>query len=81
LNVTYNYAPHFQHCFGGDGLPRLNGMKVSEVMPMLERGIKKIGAERDDNYWAPTPGNAGAAMQDLLTLCALCETDDTVQVT
>ena len=81
LNITYNYSPHFQHCFGEQGLQELHGMKVSDVMPRLKRGIEKIGTERDENYWAPTPGNAGAAIQDLLTLCALCEADDVVDVT
>ena len=36
--------------------------------------------ERDPDYWAATPGNAGAALADLLKLAELMPTSAVVRV-
>ena len=64
LNVTYNYSsvyrPH------GFNLRDLDGKTARETTPDLERVIAAIGTvEPDNNYWAPTPGNAGRALHVL----------------
>ena len=79
LNVTYNYSVHY-HAIWGTGLRTFNRMKVSDAIPMLKQGVERLGSERDDDYWRATPGNAGAALLDLLTLCSLCEPGDIVEI-
>lgn len=69
LNVTYNYGKYY-HELWGYGLGGFHEWKVSEVMPKLVEGITALGTEKDDNYWAATPGNAGAALADLLAIMA-----------
>ena len=32
----------------------------------LERAVETLGTQRDDDYWKPTPGNAGYALSILL---------------
>jgi hypothetical protein len=64
LNVTYNYAK----CYGlaDFSLRDLNGMKGKDAIALLERVATFLGTERYDDYWAPTPGNAGFALSILL---------------
>ena len=81
LNITYNYAEvYYKMC--GFNVRTFSGLTVSEVLPTIKSAIKKLGNDRyGRDYWAPTLGNAGAAMADLLTLLDMCESTDIVRVT
>jgi hypothetical protein len=59
INVTYNYARHFDY-------RALHNHKAADTILALESIVKRLGTERDCDYWAPTPGNAGAACARLL---------------
>lgn len=60
LNVTYNYAKHF------DYRGELHGKTAAESVPALEAAVAKLGTKRASDYWASTPGNAGYACNILL---------------
>lgn len=67
LNVTYNYGRRFREAF--DGLhfkDALHNQRAEAVTALLQRGVECLGTETDDDYWASTPGNAGAALALLL---------------
>ncbi len=64
LNVTYNYVGHFRVL---GGLRTLDGMTASDAIPILEKAVLELGIERDEDYWAAMPGNAGWALNILLT--------------
>jgi hypothetical protein len=55
VNVTYNYARHFP-------FRALHGRTGAETLPELEQAVEQLGTERSNDYWEPTPGNAGAAV-------------------
>ena len=59
LNVTYNYAPHFD-------FKSLNDRQAGDTIPDLEAALERLGDKPDDDYWAATPGNAGRAVAILL---------------
>ena len=81
LNVTYNYGPLLREAWGASrSLSVLDDLTVAEAVPNLAHVIAKYGVHRDEDYWAATPGNVGAAMLDLLNLCALVPADSTVSV-
>jgi len=60
LNVTYNYSNHFHFRF-------LHGRTAKEVIILLEYLVKQLGTERSKDYWESTPGNAGHAINILLS--------------
>lgn len=60
LNVTYNYGKHFRF------EETLHENKASEVTPILEEAVQRLGTKRDSDYWNPTPGNVGYACSILL---------------
>lgn len=65
LNVTYNYARQYSPL--GFSLRDLDGQRASETEPLLASLVKRLGTANDsDDYWAPTPGNAGKALNRLL---------------
>lgn len=66
LNITYNYGPHFQTTLGDGGLRLLDKQRAGDWITKLEAAIATLGTQRASNYWAPTPGNAGAALTRLL---------------
>ncbi len=67
LNITYNYGKFYRkHIDSEKGIRVLYGKTGAEAIPILEKAIKALGTKRDNDYWKPTPGNAGAALQDLL---------------
>jgi hypothetical protein len=73
LNITYNYGAFFRdHIDAEEGIRALYGKTGAECVPILEKAVAELGTERARNYWAATPGNAGAALNDLLTLAKLC---------
>jgi hypothetical protein len=59
LNVTYNYRN--QYHFG-----LLHGERAGDTIESLRDAVNRLGTDRDKNYWAPTPGNAGYACSILL---------------
>ena len=67
LNVTYNYSGHyFRELHDEKGLRWLNGKKAVDCTRKLEKTVEALGVERDSDYWADTPGNAGYALSILL---------------
>ncbi len=69
LNITYNYSEFYYKTLDSDkGIRVLYGMTGREAMPILSRAIAELGIVRHSDYWKSTPGNAGAALADLLTL-------------
>ena len=69
LNITYNYSAYFKRVLGGDGIRNFNNMSIPKVIPRLESAVWALGTTRTSDYWERTPGNAGAALNDLLTVC------------
>jgi hypothetical protein len=67
LNITYNYSKfYYENIDGEKGIRWLYGRTGAECSPVLEKAIAALGTERTDDYWAATPGNAGAALIPLL---------------
>lgn len=67
LNITYNYSPHYYNRLDKrKGLRWLDGKKAKEALARLERGVKELGTEKDNDYWKSTLGNAGYALSVLL---------------
>jgi len=69
LNITYNYSWFFKKTLGEKGIRVLYGKTGAECIPLLESAIAELGTTRASDYWEVTPGNAGAALADLLELC------------
>ena len=67
LNVTYNYSEHFTEVLGCN-FRELDGKTVKEVIPILEKAVKKLGDNPDKDYWKATKGNAGHALTVLLDM-------------
>lgn len=65
FNVTYNYVEHFRDTMGPKGVRTIYGMTGAEALPILRQAIETLGTELDTDYWAPTAGNAGAALARL----------------
>lgn len=59
LNVTYNYGSFFD-------FRSLNGRTGRETIARLREAVELFGTDRDVDYWARTPGNAGYACSILL---------------
>lgn len=66
LNITYNYAADMWRTLGEGGVRSLHGKRAGEVLGVLAAAVAMVGTDRDDNYWAATPGNAGYALSILL---------------
>lgn len=64
LNVTYNYSNTYS--LMGFSLRDLDGKVAKDVISQLETLVELLGTKRYDDYWAPTPGNAGHALGILL---------------
>lgn len=87
LNVTYNYARHFERVFGGEqptsafdmifggtrqsGIRSIYGKTGAESIPLLDAAIAKLGDDVDPDYWKPTEGNAKTALFHLRALATL----------
>ena len=74
LNITYNYAPFFRRVFndhGPDGIHCIEGQKVEDTIPWIEKAIEQLGDDVDSNYWAPTEGNAKKSLINLLKLAKM----------
>lgn len=67
LNVTYNYSQVYAIL---DFHPsELNDKRAGDCIPRLEEIVAKLGTRQYSDYWAPTPGNAGHAMNVVLGWC------------
>ena len=67
LNVTYNYSDAYKLVAkSGSLVDLLDGKTASETIPELNRMVERLGGKRFEDYWAPTPGNAGYALSILL---------------
>lgn len=71
LSVTYNYGRHFRRVLGEAGIRALYGKTGAESVPVLETAIAELGDDVDADYWAPTEGNAKAALRDLMAMARL----------
>tara|TARA_B100000614_G_scaffold262909_1_gene300418 strand:+ start:21384 stop:21749 length:366 start_codon:yes stop_codon:yes gene_type:complete len=63
--ITYNYSKLYGMV--GFSMRDLDGKTASETAESLRSAVEKLGTDKYDDYWAPTPGNAGAALQTLLS--------------
>ena len=79
FNITSNYGGHYADC-GFSVKDDFDGKTVAEVRPLAQRAMHALGVERSGDYWEPTPGNAGAAMADLLAMMELCGESDVLGV-
>lgn len=75
LNVTYNYSWFYKRCLGEGDLRWLDGRQAAECIEQLDKAIGELGTDQHHSgcdpdapidYWAPTPGNAGYALNILL---------------
>lgn len=67
LNITYNYSRHYYaHLDAENGLRAMHGQRAGDWVERLEQTVNALGTARDDDYWKPTEGNAGAAAARLL---------------
>lgn len=64
LNVTYNYAEHFDFKW-------LDGKPVGDTMDVLLDAVDDLQDDITDNYWEPTEGNCREAVKGLLELARL----------
>ena len=65
LNVTYNYA-EVVGPLGFSFNDSLHGKTARDTLVPLAAIVAECGIEQDDDYWKPTPGNAGYAASILL---------------
>lgn len=70
LNVTYNYAPHFD-ALGKLGIRGIYGLTGAQSIPILTMAIDSLKDDVNDDYWKPTEGNAKRALCQLRALAQL----------
>ena len=80
LNITYNYSEYYHEIFPvkynqvgngtitteTTGLRWLSYKTGAEAIPILEECVQRLGTKRHEDYWKPTSGNAGYALNILL---------------
>jgi hypothetical protein len=64
IYVTYNYSERFDFA-------SLHDKTAFETFSLLRQAVLLLGVTRDEDYWKPTPGNAGYAASILLWWAAL----------
>lgn len=65
LNITYNYAEVYKLL--NFSIRQLDGQKAAVMIPAMELVVNVLGTKKyEKDYWAPTPGNAGHALNILL---------------
>jgi hypothetical protein len=68
LNVTYNYSKWYHLALDKDtGLKWLHGKMARECIERLTVAVNQLGTKQAADYWASTRGNAGYALNILLT--------------
>ena len=71
LNVTYNYAIHYDKIFGKKGIRTIYGMTGAQSIPLLKKASEKLKDNITGNYWEPTEGNAKDALFGLIGLAEI----------
>ena len=72
LNVTYNYSHYFYKLIDKEkGIRFLYGLSGAEAIPILEKAIKQLKDDMDDDYWKATEGNAKRALFGLLAFAKM----------
>ena len=73
LNITYNYGGLFRTALRDSDPDKSNvlgrlfhGKKAGDTIEMLRIAVEELGTETSNDYWEPTPGNAGKALSYLL---------------
>lgn len=66
LSITYNYARPFAMTLPDGGIRWLHEKTAAETIGAIERAVGMLGVQQYHDYWAPTPGNAGHALNILL---------------
>ena len=67
INITYNYSKFFYAELDAEmGIRWLYGKTGAETAGRLEKAVKALGTEKDDDYWKATSGNAGHILNVLL---------------
>ncbi len=67
LNITYNYSEAYRLVMPSGSLHEtIEGKTGGETIKMLEAAVGELGTMQFRDYWAPTPGNAGYALNILL---------------
>lgn len=77
MNITYNYASYFCAVLGEEGVRGLYGKTADVIVPILQAAVEELGGPERTDYWDSTPGNAAAALYDLLFI-ALVVPHDTI---
>ena len=86
INITYNYYPQLDKAIDAvelesvyakddgkvHGIRVLYGMTGADSIPVLERGIERLGDDSNPDYWTATEGNAKAALRQCLALAKMC---------
>ena len=67
VSITFNYAEVY-FLFNFDLRKTLDGKKASTVLPKLKKVWNKLKGCKPfkNDYWAPTPGNAGVPIKLIL---------------
>lgn len=75
LNITYNYASHFNEVLGEGGIRTLYGKPASEVAAICIDAVSCMSGGPSDSYWDATEGNARTALLRLHDLAKICPPD------
>ena len=77
MNITWNYVEYFcEHIDKQQGIRWLYNKKAKDCIPRLEEAVKKLGTERNNDYWAPTAG----IMQGMLCPSYYCGQKKTLKL-
>ena len=71
LNITYNYGEIFRYTMGEKGIRTIYGMTGGESIAVLEKAIRQLSDDVNDDYWEATEGNAKRSLIKLLALARL----------
>lgn len=73
VSITYNYGALYRETLPDPDPEQpnilgrlLHDKRAGDVIPLLEEGVRKLGTDVHDDYWKPTPGNAGHMLNVLL---------------
>lgn len=67
LNITWNYAEfYYEHLDADLGIRWLYGKTGRETEERLAQAVVALGTTQHHDYWEPTRGNAGYALNILL---------------
>ncbi|GAH37846.1 unnamed protein product [marine sediment metagenome] len=68
LNITYNYSEfYYRYLDKENGLKWLHQRKAKDCIERLENAVGVLGTKQYEDYWSSTKGNAGYALNILLS--------------